>query len=171
MSESWKFIPGFDKYEASTLGRIRSHTRKARILKPGHNKQGYEHVILENKGDYKSLRVNRLVAIVFIPNPLNLPQVNHKNGIKTDNRVENLEWVTSSQNSKHAYDMGLKRMDGLCAEKRIEALRKLLNKPIFNIQTGEEYSSIKEAAEKNNIAYANLSYNIRKSKNPKFKYK
>lgn len=70
-------------------------------------KVGYYYVDLWNKGRRCSKRVHRLLAETFIPNKNNYPQVNHKNCIKTDNRLENLEWCTASQNVKHAYKMGL----------------------------------------------------------------
>lgn len=60
-------------------------------------------------GKVNSELVHRLVAIAFIPNPLNLPEVNHKNGIKSDNRIENLEWVTCAENTQHAFDTGLNK--------------------------------------------------------------
>ena len=110
--EVWKDIPGYEGYyQASNMGRVRSVSRRrmdglwktGRVLKPDRLKDGYEQVALKvNKHtDYE--KVHRLVALTFIANPEGKPQVNHKNGIKHDNMVENLEWMTCSENTLHAY--------------------------------------------------------------------
>jgi hypothetical protein len=114
--EKWKDIVGWEGYyQVSSVGRIKSLERKtiSRGVKECVRKlhiqnSGYLTVGLfkENKG--QQFLVHRLMALAFIKNTEKLDFVNHKNGIKTDNRIENLEWCTKGYNLKHAYDNGLK---------------------------------------------------------------
>lgn len=95
--ETWKDIPGYEgRYQISSLGRVR--TGSGKIMSLELTQRGYFRVKLWSGRVCKRFRVHRLVAIVFIPNPKNLPQVDHINGDKTDNRIENLRWVSNSQN-------------------------------------------------------------------------
>lgn len=105
--EVWKEIPGYEGvYEVSNYGRVRSNARKVwnytkqgRILKPHRKENGYMQITLCGRSKYeKHAYIHRLVAEAFIPNPNNLPQVNHKDFDKANNCVENLEWVTAAEN-------------------------------------------------------------------------
>lgn len=108
MKEIFKPIPGYEHgYEVSNLGRVKSLKRgKEKLLKPGLISGGYYHVILFKDGKGKTHKVHRLVMLAFIGE--SDLDVNHINGIKTDNRLENLEYCTASENTQHAYDTGLK---------------------------------------------------------------
>lgn len=112
----WKPVPiaGFEHdYEVNTLGEVRSRkTGHYRKLKPKLNKHtGYKYVNLYNKDESVTRSLHRLVAMAFIPNPENKPEVNHINEEKTDNSVSNLEWVTSHENNEHSKYKRLKPVD------------------------------------------------------------
>ena len=80
-----------------------------KIIKPHTDINGYQRIGLRVKGKQKKFYIHRLVAGAFIENPKNKETVNHKNGVKSDNSVVNLEWMTNKENLKHAYDTGLKK--------------------------------------------------------------
>lgn len=105
--EGFTPIPDFEGYGINKKGDVISFKKRKMI------KQGvwglYKKVALSKKGRTYYFRIHRLVANVFIPNPNNLPQVNHKDGDKFNNCVDNLEWCTCSDNIKHAYSIGLSK--------------------------------------------------------------
>jgi len=104
--EKWLPIEGFPGYQISSLGRIKSFRKlkHGKILKTWKSPRGYVNVLLYQKAERKPSLVHRLIGKAFIPNPHNKPQINHINAIKDDNRVENLEWVTASENVQHGYN-------------------------------------------------------------------
>ena len=115
-NEYWLKVPDFDGwYEVSNLGRIRSYQnfghqkRKTPIiLKPNLDRYGYLCLTLCNKGKHKQVTIHSIVAKAFLPKPSPNLQIDHINGIKTDNRVENLEWVTAKENTLRSVANGLK---------------------------------------------------------------
>lgn len=117
--ERWEKIKGYTGYEISNMGRVRSTKRykEGKILALNTNKRGYVSICLWKNNVGKTYRLHRLVALAFIPKIEGKELINHKNGIKSDNRVSNLEWCNQKENIKHAID------NGYC-DKRIEEKRK-----------------------------------------------
>ena len=101
---TWKSITEYPDYEINRLGQIRKK-KTGRVLKAFDDKRGYLRVTLSGK----NVKVHILVAKTFLPNPDNLPIVNHKTGDKYDNRASQLEWCSYSKNTKHAWSLGLCR--------------------------------------------------------------
>lgn len=123
MQEEWRVIEECPKYLVSNLGRIK-HKRLDRIVKPFANSAGYLQVVL--RGEDKNLYrlVSRLVAIAFIPNPNNYSEINHKDFDKTNNCVDNLEWVSHKINMQY----NINRLSS--ADKLISLITKEVNKVI-----------------------------------------
>lgn len=113
--EIWKDVKGYEGiYQASNYGRIKSLKRKTMkqdYIVKGHLHKGYLHHTVKRKEDgkikYQCRTLHRLVLLAWKDNPNNKPEINHINGIKTDNRPCNLEWVTGEENRQHAKDNGL----------------------------------------------------------------
>jgi hypothetical protein len=159
--EIWKLIDGFENYMVSNLGRVKVlekkipykhnttgkeffRVRKEKIMKPKHVK-GYNCISL----NYINKRICRLVAIAFIENKDNKEEVNHINCNKADDRVENLEWVTKSENMRHAYKNGLMD-DGLKKRKKFVA------KKVICLRTGKIYDSISDFSKDRKIDSSNI---------------
>ena len=107
--ELWKSHPNIDGIEVSSFGRVRSE--KGHYYKICHNSSGYLYVGFRINGKYFNKRVHRLVAQTFLPNPDNLPQVNHKDCNTKNNNVENLEWCTPKYNCQYREKYGVSRVE------------------------------------------------------------
>lgn len=160
--EQWKDIPEFEGiYQISNLGRVKGLSRFVNSKDGGKRPlkeqiinftsyKGYDFVNLWKNQKSKRFSVHRLVALAFIPNPENKPQVNHKNGIKTDNRLENLEWVTLSENMIHAYKekllvrKGEKHSQNKLTEKDVFEIRKMINEGFNQSQIAQKFGVIRQ---------------------------
>lgn len=136
--EEWVYVVGYNgNYMISNMGRVKTVARRYGnnrfqpecILRQSFNKKGYLQICLNKDAKRNTGRIHRLVATHFIDNPENKPEVNHKKGIKIDNRASELEWATAKENVKHAFRMGLKSMKGeknsfsIVSEKTVLAIR------------------------------------------------
>lgn len=126
--------------------------RKGKFLKPAKDKYGYLRITVSKNKKRKSFFVHRLVAKAFIPNPENKPTVNHKNGIKTDNRIENLEWATYQEQKKHAIENNLCKLN-------IENLKNAnVKRSIRILYNGVLYNSIREASRETGICQWSIKH-------------
>lgn len=152
--EIWKPIPDYDGYQVSNFGRVKSFKQgKIIILKPALAIVGYLFVGLFKKKKKKKIRIHQLVACAFIPNPENKPEVNHRDGNKFNNCVDNLEWVTSSENQRHAVATGLtKNAQG---EESVRA--KLTNKQAKYIRENPDKLTQEQLAEKFGVVFQTIS--------------
>ena len=153
MQEIWKDIRDYEGlYQISNIGNVKSlnykQTGREKILKPSVDKDGYLFVCLCKNRKVKPFKVHRLVAQAFISNPNNYPQVNHKNEIKDDNRLENLEWCDAKYNVNY----------GTIKERTAEKLSKPVLKidPISN-EIVAEFPSIKEVERQLGYKQGNIS--------------
>lgn len=161
--EEWKDIIGMEgKYQISTLCRMKSLERtvrfgktwkviKERICSPCLNSSGYYVICL---GKYKRQYLHRLVALAFIPNPEKKPQINHINGIKTDNRIENLEWVTVKENNVHAFRIGLNKGYSRYGTENNQC--HISFSDIEHIRAMKGSSTLKDCAEKYNVSISHV---------------
>lgn len=162
MEEIWKDIEGYEGlYQVSNLGRVKSlnyrRTGKEVILSLHTDKDGYKQISLHKNGKINTYQVHRLVAEAFIPNPDNLPQVNHKIDDfehKSDNRVENLEWCTAEYNTN--YGNRNKRASESLKGKNSGSKHHKARK-VKCVTTGEIFNTIKEACEKYNTYHSEIS--------------
>lgn len=130
--EKYIVINEFDNYAISNLGNIKN-IKKGNILTPYLNTNGYLTYTFCQNGVKKTFRLHRLVALYFIDNPNNLPYVNHKDGDKTNNKVENLEWCTAKENDTHARSSGLKNQEKPIIAKNIETNETLTFKSVTEV--------------------------------------
>ena len=141
----WRVIKDFPNYSVSEFGDIRNN-ETSKILAWRSSKKGYVQVVLCWHGEHKYKYVHRLVAEAFIPNSLNKPEVNHIDGNKKNNSVNNLEWVTSSENKNHLYNV----LDSTDLRKRLGMSRKgeknSGSRKVVRIEDGKVYSCITDAA-------------------------
>lgn len=166
--EIWKIINEYPDYKVSNMGNVKSIERKVkkwngyrtvreRILKARTMSNGYKYVSLSSNAEKpKNMYVHRLVAEAFIDNPDNLPQVNHRNEIKTDNRVENLEWCDLKYNCNYGT--------------RNERVAKSISKPVRQIETGIVFQSANEVERKLGFSNSNICQCCNGKRKSAYKY-
>lgn len=160
--EEWRDIEGYEGfYQVSDSGQVRSldrvttngRKRKGRTLKQANRPNGYRFVVLSKGNVPKECSVHRLVSNAFIPNPEHKPNVNHIDGNKNNNHVENLEWVTQSENNLHRYRV----LGETCGGRP--------NKKVMCTTTGIVYASLSEAEKKTGVFAANISKTAKGKRN------
>lgn len=137
-------------YSVTSCGKVYSHRRK-KFLKPIPDKFGYEKVNLYKDGKMRTFLVHRLVAMAFIDNPENLPEVNHKSEVKTQNWVDNLEWAT------HAYNVSYGTRTERATESRLSTIYKSGHNGIFCAELGMYFDTQMDASRKTGVNQGEIS--------------
>jgi hypothetical protein len=168
--ETWKPIPGFSRYEASSEGRLRSlnykRTSKIQILCPALSADGYlKTMLLDDTGKYRSWMVHKFVMLAFVGLVPNGKEINHKDGVKLNNRAENLEYVTRSENCLHSFRLGLQvRRRG-----SLNGMAKLTEKQVKDIReyrkTRGRYYGRERLAKKYGISIAQIKAIVTRRRN------
>lgn len=170
MVEVWRDIKNYEKlYQISNIGnikRIEKHSDhgQEKMMKQTTGRKGYKMISLSKEKKQKTFCVHRLVAEAFIPNPKNLPQVNHKDGNKANNSVYNLEWCNNSYNQLHANRMGL-------CKNRVNRVIEASSKPVLVYDLDGNLlfscSSAREASKLTGVGFKTISYHcIKQVKKP-----
>ncbi len=144
MIEEWRQVSTCPKYSVSNYGRVRNAI-SGKILTPCKRSNTSEYLCVNISygcGNVKKESIHRLVAKEFVPNTDGKEEVNHIDGDKHNNRADNLEWVTKSENALHAFRIGLRKTDS----DRIRSAINATKKPVRNTTTGETFKSIVDAA-------------------------
>jgi len=183
MQEIWKDVNGYEGlYQVSNLGRVKRLSRtirhsegntsliKGKLISPKTEKDGYVRVSLSNSGRKKTHNIHRLVCFSFIKNPNNKPDVNHINGIKSDNSLSNLEWCTKSENMRHAIESGLHTQIGKSHHRYGKhGSENPCSKPVVRYDLDmnfiSRYDNIKIASESLGIFAQNISATCRGNQN------
>jgi hypothetical protein len=173
--EQWKDIQGYEGiYKISDFGNIKSFKFNKELNIIGSNCNGYRKVCLSKDGVINKFLIHRLVGFAFIPNPENKPNINHKNGIRNDNRVGNLEWCTQKENALHAFEIGLSKK-GIhhyrYGKKNPNFSKKGKDhwkaKTILDLSTGVFYESLEDAAKFNSVKHDTLRKYLTKQRTNK----
>lgn len=136
--EVWKVVPGYEEYEASNTGKLRNSKTK-KIINGTKGSSGYIRVALRKKYKQTSIAIHRLIALAYIPNPLNKAQVDHIDNVKYHNNIENLRWVTQGENVKSNWEY--RRLNNIKPQKR----------KVICVETNKIYNSYRSAAKDYNI--------------------
>lgn len=168
--EIWKDIADYEgRYQVSNLGRVKSLARikyphylsKEKILSVRPKKHGYTKVYLFIENNMVDFYVHRLVAMAFIEPVDGKPHINHINGIRNDNRVENLEWCTRSENSKHSYIIGIAKPKRWWLGKFNKTYCKKIAQYDLDGNFIKEFPSTREANRQLGISYASIYYALK----------
>lgn len=162
MCETWKIINGFENYSVSDLGNVRSNVSGKNLTPALNRNRDYYYISIQQNGKRKNFILHRLVAYHFVENKFNKPQVNHINGIKSDNSAKNLEWVTPIENIHHAISHGLvPRPTRGSLQPRAKVNEKQVAEIRMLEKNGEKHRNI---AKKYNIGVSTVTHIVNKTR-------